>query len=210
MPIVKRDFVDGLRLTYIEMWKLFWVTWVHTVQSSRSWKLEEEDGRMSWVVSKGEWRGTGNSRRIYSVLLTLKMNEGCQEPIMWTVFRSRAGALLTARKKPISQWSNWTLPTAEMNREVYGYLQSLQKGTQPCQPLVLALWVHKQSPYWGRVLALFKSVKFVIENECSTQGKCLCWGCGGVTWLMSFLLGSSVYDQRKGALESAALRVNSC
>lgn len=119
--------------------------------------MEEEGGRMSWVVNKGEQRGTQNARRIQCVLPTVKMEEGNQELITWTVFRSWTSAQLIARKKPVSQWRNWTLPTTEMSREIYVHLQSLQKGAQPCQPLVLALCVHKQRLYWARVPTFFKS-----------------------------------------------------
>lgn len=114
-----------LRLMYIKIWKLFWVIWVYTIYSSRSWKMEKEGGRMNWVVSKEEQRGAQHARRIQSALLTVKMEE---EAIIRTVFRSWTSALLTAKKKPVSQWRNWTLPSTEMIRELHAHLQSLQKG----------------------------------------------------------------------------------
>ena len=73
-------------------------------------------------------------------------------PVIWTVFRSWTSALLTARKKPVSQWRNWTLPSTEMIRELHSHLQSLQKGAQPCQLLAMAFeFVSKgptESEFW--------------------------------------------------------------
>lgn len=108
-----------------------------------------------------------------------------------------------------SQWMNWTLPTIETSKQIYIPSETPEESPA-CQLLVLPLWVHKQRLYWARVQTLFNTVKFVMENECSTHSKCLCWGRGGVIWLTSSLLGSSVYDQRKGALKSTALMVSIC
>lgn len=142
------------------------------------WSLQNQ-GQISWVVSKGELREIQDARRIQSTLLTVKRKEGGQET-MSPAFWAWASPLLTVRKTSFFQWRNWMLPTIETSKQICLPSESPGESTG-CQLLVLPLWVHKQRLYWAGVQTLFKTVKFVMENECGTHSKCLCWGCGGVS-----------------------------